>query len=250
MDLFGPGMSGRLAFPDLAPWPLRACGGVRVPRPGRARRNESDAPAGIWRARLSETHLATARLGRSRAPSTGFFKDRPSVDIAAGVHSHRPGGLLRPGAATHRTRSAFVVSHHLDGFLHRRRRGLVASHCRPWGSPGCRLRVPACPPVLQELFPDAMPSRALPFRQPSSRRREALPPCRCPRGVRGPASRPCSVTRVGTGETTVAGRASAPGSPGLPHLEHRGTGPAATPRPEGHRVTTPPRPGSASPKGA
>jgi hypothetical protein len=33
------------------------------------------------------------------------------------------------------TRSALVVSHHLDGFLRTWARGLVASRCRSWGSP-------------------------------------------------------------------------------------------------------------------
>jgi len=41
---------------------------------------------------------------------------------------------LGPAVPPARSRSALVVSHHLDGFLRTRGHGLVASRCQPWGS--------------------------------------------------------------------------------------------------------------------
>jgi len=45
-------------------------------------------------------------------------------------------GPLRRDGANHPARSAFVVSHHPDSLLHQWWCELVASHYRPWGSPG------------------------------------------------------------------------------------------------------------------
>lgn len=43
---------------------------------------------------------------------------------------------LRSADANRESRSASAVSHRSDGLLHRTPCGLVASRCRPWGSPG------------------------------------------------------------------------------------------------------------------
>jgi hypothetical protein len=55
------------------------------------------------------------------------------------VHSQKPRVAPRlPSGRRHHpssSRSVLVVSHHLDGFLRAKDRGLVASHCRSWGSP-------------------------------------------------------------------------------------------------------------------
>jgi hypothetical protein len=55
------------------------------------------------------------------------------------VHSQQPRVAPRlPSGRRHHpssSRSVLVVSHHLDGFLRAKDRGLVASHCRSWGSP-------------------------------------------------------------------------------------------------------------------
>jgi hypothetical protein len=70
---------------------------------------------------------------------------RPSVDRPFGLRSR--GHSLHPlpdtalarnafglEVPTSRSRSALVVSHHLDGFLCSEARRLIASCCRPWGS--------------------------------------------------------------------------------------------------------------------
>jgi len=48
-------------------------------------------------------------------------------------HCCRPGSVPRLPASE--SRSVLVVSHHLDGFLRSKGRGLVASRCQSWGSP-------------------------------------------------------------------------------------------------------------------
>lgn len=53
---------------------------------------------------------------------------------------HTASDVLRHDDATRHTRSALVVSHHLDGLLHLTVSGLVASRYRPWGSPRFRIR--------------------------------------------------------------------------------------------------------------
>jgi hypothetical protein len=74
-------------------------------------------------------------------PSHGVFKDRPSIDTRARrplLRSSSPvarlGLPLRPAFARGRSRSVFAVSHRLDGFLRRARRGFVAPRSRSWGS--------------------------------------------------------------------------------------------------------------------
>jgi len=63
--------------------------------------------------------------------------DAPPSTCSSRVHSGRRPlraldlGSRRPAS---KSRSVLVVSHHLDGFLRARSRGLVASRCRSWGS--------------------------------------------------------------------------------------------------------------------
>jgi hypothetical protein len=122
------------------------------------------------------------RPARCRAPSTGFFKERPSTGITKGVHSRTPEGLLRQDGATRPARSVFAVPPRPDGFLLPSLRGLVASHIRSWGSPGFGWRPTDVPVGPTRLLPGATPSRAsfLP-RQPCPRHRGPLPPCRSSR---------------------------------------------------------------------
>jgi hypothetical protein len=92
----------------------------------------------------------------------GCPKIAPPSFTGSGVHSHTPLGALRPDGATRPTRSAFVVSHHPDGFrLHNPRR-LVASCCRPWGSSGFSPRLRDR--EVRDLPSDASPFRAFPSR--------------------------------------------------------------------------------------
>ena len=174
--LHAPSM-GRRPFPSR-PWsvpcvsaglPGLVASMLHIPR---------DVPPDLaCRASLLETHLASSGPAFSRrAPPSGFFKDRLSVDVRLGVHSHTSCDVFRPDAATRPTCSAFVGSHHLDGFLHRVVRRLVASCCRPWGSSGCcprpRFRGSGLSHRCTSLQSLSLPSsRAL-------RRRRPLPPRR------------------------------------------------------------------------
>jgi hypothetical protein len=119
------------------------------------------------------------RIAASRHPSPlhrHHASESAPTDIA--------GGFVAEGA-TLAARSVLVVSHHLDGFLLRSARGLVASRCRSWGSPRFGLRSAL---VASE---DARSSRSLPSPRRSIRtpRRmfpadsrtaspRPLPPCR------------------------------------------------------------------------
>jgi hypothetical protein len=72
--------------------------------------------------------------GFQRCPSIGLGARRPLLlGFASACASVPPRfGLSLPGD---RSRSAFVVSHHLDGFLRRASCGFVAPRSRSWGSP-------------------------------------------------------------------------------------------------------------------
>jgi hypothetical protein len=83
----------------------------------------------------------------SPGASHGVSKDCPSIGLGArrplllgstsALASVPPRfGPLSPGS---RSCSAFVVSHHLDGFLRRASCGFVAPRSRSWGSPRCGL---------------------------------------------------------------------------------------------------------------
>ena len=84
----------------------------------------------------------TADVATRRAPS--FVVSAP-LPCSPSARPPADRSLLRPDAAKRQTCAVLVVSHHLDGLRHRRHRELVASPCRPWGSPGCwiRARMPA-----------------------------------------------------------------------------------------------------------
>jgi len=124
-------------------------------------------------------------------------------------------------------------------------RGLVASRCRPWGSPG--FSAPTRHACLASSPPHRCtrpPERSLP-RQPHARHRAPMPPCRSPpflgwvtrlRGLAPPGSpsRRC----------TVAGPSLPRGSPGVPLLPshgHRG-GRAFRRRPDKHGANPVPAP--------
>jgi hypothetical protein len=131
-----------------------------------------------------------------RAPSTGFLQRTPLRRLPRRCPLTRNRGSGRPEGATPPTRSAFVVSHHPDGFLHRRLRGLVASRCRPWGSPDFRLSERPRARVSSGFGVPAgvPPSRAFaPPRRPRVTA-TAVPPCRSPRSSRNaaPTSGPSS----------------------------------------------------------
>jgi hypothetical protein len=94
-------------------------------------------------------HTAGSLAARVRSRSSESDQDPSSLgvrDLAAPppthptrVHSQpiRVAPGLPSGRRHHpsSSRSVLVVSHHLDGFLRAKDRGLVASHCRSWGSP-------------------------------------------------------------------------------------------------------------------
>jgi len=144
---------------------------------------------------------------RSAPPSTSPAKPTPT---------HRSG--LWTCAAERRSRSASVVSHHLDGLLLHRFRGLVASRCRPWGSSDFHPRRTTCRwPVDEVSQPMLLPSRALPPDEPYLRHRRPLPPRRYRTAVR-PTSRPCS-HRESVAPPHRCRIVDARGSPGLPVLE-------------------------------
>jgi hypothetical protein len=103
-----------------------------------------------------------------RAPPSGLSKESP-------LHRHHrrcplPGSLRLPlafpsaGRCQRPARSALVVSHHLDGFLHRWLVGLL----HPTADPGVHRVSPVrrAPLVarVDELPTDALPSRAFPTR--------------------------------------------------------------------------------------
>jgi hypothetical protein len=119
------------------------------------------------------------RIAASRHPSP-LHRHHASESAPTAI----AGGFVAEGA-TLAARSVLVVSHHLDGFLLRSARGLVASRCRSWGSPRFGLRSAL---VASE---DARSSRSLPSPRRSIRtpRRmfpadsrtaspRPLPPCR------------------------------------------------------------------------
>jgi hypothetical protein len=78
-------------------------------------------------------------LVSTQAPLLGLSKIVPPSTSILDVHSRldfqSPGRLwLRLAVATGKSCSAFVVSHHFDGFLRRGGRGFVAPRCRSWDS--------------------------------------------------------------------------------------------------------------------
>ena len=126
---------GSLAFPRTASSPCRALSTHRglgeddvVPRSPKG-----TSPDGAVFLPLSETLLTSSgSMTAHRAPPTGFFQRPPlrRLPIRCPL-PHIASDVLRHDDASRHTRSAFVVSHHHDGFLHRTVRKLVASCYRP-----------------------------------------------------------------------------------------------------------------------
>jgi len=153
----------------------RTCSGRRAPRtcsldvsPDHPPRAGVSTVGDAFRSRPART---------SQAPSLGFLKDHPSVDIPAGVHSRglspasarrlpaphtfRPRRSSRPRRFPPPTGSrACCVPHPTLRFIGFPRPGDACLRPPP------RFPTDACPP---ELFPSE---------KRSSRHREALPPCR------------------------------------------------------------------------
>ena len=126
---------GSLAFPRSALSPCRACPTQRglgedevVPRPPKG-----TSPDGAVSRPLSETLLTSSgSVIPHRAPPTGFFQRPPLRRLPVRCPlPHIASDVLRRDDANRHTCSAFVGSHHPDGFLHRTVRKLVASCCRP-----------------------------------------------------------------------------------------------------------------------
>jgi hypothetical protein len=118
--------------------PRIAAGPVIDPSFGSTSERSSAAPPGSHRDPLmgldQGNRLAPAPL--PFAPPSTLPGGRPLASSPLRVHS-RTGSKLPifgPGMPIPESRSALVVSHHLDGFLRAAARGLVASLCRPWGS--------------------------------------------------------------------------------------------------------------------
>ena len=87
---------------------------------GRRPRNATPtSPMGSWLPRLGITSPGCI------LPSTDILSVRPLPETEASF-----GSTALPA----KSRSALVVSHHLDGFLRTMSHGLVASRCQPWGS--------------------------------------------------------------------------------------------------------------------
>jgi len=122
-----------------------------------------------------------------------LHSNRPSTD-ALQVSTPTDRGPLRRDAATRHARSAFVVSHHLDGLLHLPLHGLVASRSRPWGSPGCRHATSL--PLRRSPMPH--PPEHSPPGQLVPRHRGPMPPCPCATCVR-----PCGTSRRSSDRESV-----------------------------------------------
>jgi hypothetical protein len=166
--------------------------------------------ASTVRTPLSETLLAPPGSLPSAFHRT--VKERPSIDIPAGVHSHAPEGALRPDAATRPTRSVSAVPPRHDGFLLQRLRGPVASHCRSWGPPGFDLPCRACPHHTPRPPHRCHTLQSSPLHRPRSHPSpRGLPPRRSPAPSRdaGSTSRPSSF-----GESVAPAGRCRPGTPG------------------------------------
>ena len=123
-------LAGSLAFPGQADtWTTRSLGHPACPHAhAHGRVDIRTRTSSLRRRSMTRCCRAYDRLLRVLSCS-------PPSTSALRVHSRSvlPPSIGVPGA-TRATRSALVVSHHLDGFLRAARRGLIASRCRPWGS--------------------------------------------------------------------------------------------------------------------
>jgi hypothetical protein len=78
----------------------------------------------------------SAKNARARAPLMRFLQRSPLQRHKPLRPADRSEDLLRR-LPTFSRGAVHAVSHDFDGFVRRRQCGLVASHYRPWGSPGC-----------------------------------------------------------------------------------------------------------------
>jgi len=145
----------------------------------------------------------------------------PPPTCSRSVHSRADGqSALRPRRYhPPKSRSALVVSHHLDGFLRFSSRGLVASRCRSWGPPRFHTGRPTGRPASHDASPQCRirtlrrNPRRQPYRvtaaltfvpfprdhRPRSRRAVAGVPSVEVGGSKAPAPRPCSIVGSGIG---------------------------------------------------
>lgn len=117
-----------------------------------------------------------------------------------------------------KSRSALVVSLHLDGFRRASGRGLVASHCRPWGSLRFRLHSPSlhadCS-VRRPGEPGPSSQCAFPSESVLAGSRYRVPAALCPLAVAPPCSLAGSaqVRRTPCQGTSPLARTSSPRGP-------------------------------------
>jgi len=128
-----------------------------LPAGRRPRNTTATSPKGNWLPRLGITSPGCSR------PSTDMLSARllPETEASFGL-----------AALPAKSRSALVVSHHLDGFLRTMSHGLVASRCQPWGSTRFAQPRSQSPEGLSQLEPPSPHRRLTPFEEfpsPSSR---------------------------------------------------------------------------------
>jgi len=118
---------------------------------------------------------------------TGRCACRPSTDmlVERPLPRRRPVVASAPRVPPPKSRSALVVSHHLDGFLRSTSRGPVASRSRSWGPP--RFCVSA--PRSEDRDVRSLPRDAGPY--PS---KESSPTAGTRHRVRCPLAVPCPIT--------------------------------------------------------
>jgi len=208
--------------PELQPVCLSSRGRVVGPEPPVV------ITRSIRRAARSKAHLAAARPGATERLLQGFPKNAPPSTWPTGVHSRRQdrvaSGLLPSAGRCHRPAcSVLVVSHHLDGFLHRRPVGLL----HPTADPGVHRVSAPCTPCKRAAGaspPMPHPPEPSPPVQPYPRHREPLPSCRFQVAFPVPPG-PARLQGLAPYEQCVAmvrrcRQAKARCSPGLPVLEH------------------------------
>jgi hypothetical protein len=144
-------------------------GGFPPRRRGLRKRERSADHLNPWRSLLAP-HAGSREAGpamhecMSFAASSGdSVASPPRGPLHRGsvsdVHSRSPcrnKASSAPRCHPHGSRSALVVSHHLDGFLRPHGADIVAVRCRSWGSP-CFLTTPPDRALPKEAFQPAWP---------------------------------------------------------------------------------------------